>query len=54
MTGKRIVQIKAHNRFVDEAFYEKTSTGEKTPYWKAKLKNANRKVRRDKNYKNEL
>lgn len=56
MTGKRIVQTLSHNKFIDEAFdiNERNARGKKTSSMKSDLKKANRKVRRDKNYKNEL
>lgn len=56
MTGKRIVQILSHNKFIDEAFdsNERNARGKKSSSMKTDLKKANRKVRHDKNYKNEL
>lgn len=56
MTGKRIVQTLSHNKFINEAFdsNERNARGKKSSSMKADLKKSNRKIRRDKNYKNEL
>lgn len=56
ISGKQLVQKIAHYRFIDEAFdvNERNARGKKSFWMKSRLKKASRKVRRDKNYKNEL
>lgn len=56
ISGKQLIQKIAHYRFIDEAFNisERNARGKKSSWMKSRLKKASRKVRRNKNYKNEL
>lgn len=56
MKGRRLLQSKMHNWFIQEAFdsNNKNARGKKHSFDKSNLKAAGRKVRYDKSYKSEI
>lgn len=56
MRGKRLLQSNMHDWFIQEAFdgYHKNARGKKSSSNKANLKAASRRIRYNKDYKNEI
>lgn len=52
ISGKKLIQKLSGNKFIDEAFIERNARGKKYTSMKSDLKKAQRKLRRDKSYKN--